>query len=86
MRRGAIVDSPLLGPNVGAGLGQGAAIPAVHLDSGRLQQPPSGFRLHNVRNLPLQFTSTHLEGSNPERTPPLSAFTPGGRSRYPRSG
>jgi hypothetical protein len=63
MRRGVIVDSPLLGPNVGAGLGQGAAIPAVHLDSGRLQRPPSSFRLHNVRNLPLQFTSTHLEGS-----------------------
>uniref|UniRef100_A0A0E0P4Z2 Uncharacterized protein n=1 Tax=Oryza rufipogon TaxID=4529 RepID=A0A0E0P4Z2_ORYRU len=84
MRRGALVDSPLLGPNVGAGLGQGAAMPVVHLDSGRLQQPPSGFCLHNVRNLPLQFTSTHLEGSrirtpppfclHDERSQPLSTF------------
>uniref|UniRef100_A0A0E0NS21 Uncharacterized protein n=1 Tax=Oryza rufipogon TaxID=4529 RepID=A0A0E0NS21_ORYRU len=65
MRRGAIVNSPLLGPNVGAGLGQGAAMPAVHFDSGRLQQPPSGFCLHNVSNLP--FTSTHLEGSRIRR-------------------
>uniref|UniRef100_A0A0D3F6D5 Uncharacterized protein n=1 Tax=Oryza barthii TaxID=65489 RepID=A0A0D3F6D5_9ORYZ len=83
MRRGAIVDSPLLRPNVGPGLGQGAAMPrlwetataAFRLPPPQRQESAVAVHLNSPRRL-----------SNPERTPPLSAFTPGGRSRYPRSG